>query len=120
MEVKQDDCEPLTGPRLNMVPDPPQEEMAELQRRLAELSDRSRCLQQQIQREEHEAEAEELESAVLRSCTAAQLCSMSRTLQDLVGAESRGQISVAPPASELRSAATTAVNRLITGGRHHK
>lgn len=70
---------------------------------MAELTDRSRCLQQQIQREEHQAEAEELESSVLRSCTAAQLRGLSQTLQDLVSSENRRQISVLPPASKLRS-----------------
>lgn len=66
--------------------------------------DHSRCLQQQIQREEHQAEAEELESSVLRSCTVDQLCGLSQTLQDLVSSESRRQIFVLPPASKLRSA----------------
>lgn len=71
---------------------------------MAELTDRSRCLEQQIQREEHQAEADELESSVLRSCTPAQLRGMSQTLQDLVSSESRRQIAVLPPASKLRSA----------------
>lgn len=84
---------------------PLQEDMAQLQRRLAELTERRRRLQQQIQQEEHQAEAEELESCVLRSCTPAQLRSVSRSLQELVGCQSRGQISVCPPLAMLRSPA---------------
>ncbi|XP_054456242.1 disrupted in schizophrenia 1 protein [Anoplopoma fimbria] len=79
-----------------------EEEMKELQRRLAELKDRSRCLEQQIQREEQRVEAEELEGSVLRSCTVAQLRDMSRTLQDLVTSDNRAQISVSPSPSLLR------------------
>ncbi|XP_044229281.1 disrupted in schizophrenia 1 protein [Thunnus albacares] len=77
-------------------------EVEELQQRLAELKDRSRCLEQQIQQEEQQVEAEELEGSVLRSCTVAQLRDMSRTLQDLVTSENRTQISVSPPPSMLR------------------
>lgn len=77
--------------------------MAELQRRLAALQERSRVLEQQIQREEQQLEAEELEGSVLRSCTAAQLRDLSRTLQDLVTSESRSLITVSPPPSTLRS-----------------
>lgn len=80
-----------------------QVEMEELQQRLAELKDRSRCLEQQIQQEEQQVEVEELEGSVLRSCTMAQLREMNRTLQDLVTSENRTQISVAPPPSMLRS-----------------
>uniref|UniRef100_H3C121 DISC1 scaffold protein n=1 Tax=Tetraodon nigroviridis TaxID=99883 RepID=H3C121_TETNG len=79
-----------------------EEEIAELQQRLAELMDRSRCLQQQIQQEEHQAEAEELESSLLRSCTPAQLRGLSQALHDLASSESRRQISVLPSASKLR------------------
>ncbi|CAK6951784.1 disrupted in schizophrenia 1 protein [Scomber scombrus] len=77
-------------------------EMEALQQRLAELKDCSRCLEQQIQQEEQQVEAEELEGSVLRSCTMAQLREMNRTLQDLVTSENRTQISVAPPPSMLR------------------
>lgn len=84
---------------------PLQEDIAQLQRRLAELTDRRRRLQQQIQQEEHQAEAEELESCVLRSCTTAQLRSLDQSLQDLVSCESRRQISVSPPLAMLRSSA---------------
>ncbi|KAK5853764.1 hypothetical protein PBY51_014892 [Eleginops maclovinus] len=77
-------------------------EIAELQRRLTEMKDRSRCLEQQIQQEEQQVEAEELEGSVLRSCTMAQLRDMSRTLQDLVTSENRTQISVSPSPSLLR------------------
>uniref|UniRef100_A0A665WNH5 DISC1 scaffold protein n=1 Tax=Echeneis naucrates TaxID=173247 RepID=A0A665WNH5_ECHNA len=66
-----------------------------LQQRLAELRDRSRSLEQQM-------EAEELEGSVLRSCTLAQLRDISRTLRDLVTSENRVQISVSPPPSMLR------------------
>lgn len=76
--------------------------MEELQRRLTELKERSRCLGQRIQQEEQQVEAEELEGSVLRSCTVAQLRDLSRTLQDLVASESRAQISVSPPPSLLR------------------
>ncbi|XP_077960160.1 disrupted in schizophrenia 1 protein isoform X3 [Gasterosteus aculeatus] len=79
-----------------------EEEMEELQRRLTELKERSRCLGQRIQQEEQQVEAEELEGSVLRSCTVAQLRDLSRTLQDLVASESRAQISVSPPPSLLR------------------
>ncbi|TWW78647.1 Disrupted in schizophrenia 1 protein [Takifugu flavidus] len=81
-----------------------EEDIAQLQRRLAELTERSRCLQQQIQQEEHQAEAEELESCVRRSCTTAQLRGLSQSLQDLVSCESRRQISVSPPVAMLRCA----------------
>lgn len=70
-----------------------------MQRRLAELRERSRCLQQHIQQEEQQL----LESRVLRSCSVAQLGGLSRTLQDLVGCESRRLISVSPPLAMLRS-----------------
>ncbi|KAL6101606.1 disc1 [Pungitius sinensis] len=79
-----------------------EEEMEELQRRLTELKERSRCLGQRIQQEEQQVEAEELEGSVLRSCTVAQLRDLSRTLQDLVASESRAQISVSPSPSLLR------------------
>ncbi|XP_077351699.1 disrupted in schizophrenia 1 protein isoform X2 [Festucalex cinctus] len=79
-----------------------EEEIEELQQRLAALKDRSRCLEQQIQQEEQQMEAEELEGSVLRSCTTAQLADMSRTLEDLVMSENRLQIAVSPPPSMLR------------------
>ncbi|XP_061602061.1 disrupted in schizophrenia 1 protein isoform X3 [Cololabis saira] len=79
-----------------------EEEMAALQLKLAELRDRSRCLEQQIQQEEQQVEDEEMEGSALRNCTVAQLRDMSRTLQDLVTSKNRTQISVAPPASMLR------------------
>lgn len=82
---------------------PTQEEMTELQRRLAELKDRSRCLEQQIQQQEQQVEAKELEGSVLKSCNVAQLCDVSRSLRDLVTSENRMQISVALPPSILRS-----------------
>nr|CAD43194.1 disrupted in schizophrenia 1 protein [Takifugu rubripes] len=78
-----------------------EEDIAQLQRRLAELTERSRCLQQQIQHEEHHVEAEELESCVRRSCTTAQLRGLSQSLQDLVSCESRRQISASPPVAML-------------------
>uniref|UniRef100_A0A3Q3DB93 DISC1 scaffold protein n=1 Tax=Hippocampus comes TaxID=109280 RepID=A0A3Q3DB93_HIPCM len=79
-----------------------EEEIEELQQRLAELKDRSRCLDQQIQQEEQQMEAEELEGSVLRSCSSAQLRDMSRTLHDLVMSENRIQMSVSLPPSMLR------------------
>ncbi|XP_032396364.1 disrupted in schizophrenia 1 protein isoform X1 [Etheostoma spectabile] len=79
-----------------------EEEIAALQRRLAELRERSRCLEQQIQQEEQHVEAEELEGSMLRSCTVAQLRGISRTLQDLVTSKNRTQISVSPSPSMLR------------------
>lgn len=78
--------------------------MAALQQRLTELNDHSRRLEQQIQQEEQQAEAEELEGSVLRSCTETQLHDMSQTLHELVTSENRAQISVAPPPSTLRLA----------------
>ncbi|KAI9519899.1 hypothetical protein NQZ68_022926 [Dissostichus eleginoides] len=77
-------------------------EIAELQWRLTELRDRSRGLEQQIQQEAQQVEAEELEGSVLRGRTVAQLRDMSRTLQDLVTSENRAQITVSPSASLLR------------------
>ncbi|XP_010786588.1 disrupted in schizophrenia 1 protein [Notothenia coriiceps] len=77
-------------------------EIAELQWRLTELRDLSRGLEQQIQLEAQQVEAEELEGSVLRGRTVAQLCDMSRTLQDLVTSENRMQITVSPSASLLR------------------
>ncbi|XP_051936410.1 disrupted in schizophrenia 1 protein isoform X1 [Hippocampus zosterae] len=79
-----------------------EEEIEELQQRLAELKDRSRCLDQQIQQEEQQMEAEELEGSVLRSCSSAQLRDMSGTLHDLVMSENRIQMSVSLPPSMLR------------------
>uniref|UniRef100_A0A3P9NS56 DISC1 scaffold protein n=1 Tax=Poecilia reticulata TaxID=8081 RepID=A0A3P9NS56_POERE len=79
-----------------------EEEIEKLQTRLAQLKDRSRYLEQQIQQEEQRTEAAELEGSVLRSCTVAQLRDMSRTLQDLISSENRTQISVSPPPSALR------------------
>ncbi|CAG6017682.1 unnamed protein product [Menidia menidia] len=77
-------------------------EIAELQQRLAELKDCSRCLEHQIQQEEQQVEAEELEGSVLRTSSLAQLRDMSRTLQDLITSENRTQISVSPRPSMLR------------------
>ncbi|CAN9499980.1 unnamed protein product [Ophioblennius macclurei] len=112
---RREGAEPTTGERCDSLQGATQrkdrliqekrlveEEISELQQRLVELKERSCCLDQQIQREEQQVEAEELESSVLRSCTAAQLRDMSRTLQDLVTSENRSQISVAPPPSMLR------------------
>ncbi|XP_056291112.1 disrupted in schizophrenia 1 protein isoform X2 [Pseudoliparis swirei] len=79
-----------------------EEEIQELQWRLVELKDHGRCLEQQIQQEEQQVEAEELEGSVLRSCSVAQLRDMSRTLHDLVTSENRAQISVSPSPSLLR------------------
>ncbi|KAK5611441.1 hypothetical protein CRENBAI_016668 [Crenichthys baileyi] len=79
-----------------------EEEIEEMQMRLARLKDRSRCLEQLILQEEQRAEAEELEGSVLRSCTVTQLRDMSRTLQDLVMSENRMQIPIFPPPSILR------------------
>ncbi|KAM4599684.1 disrupted in schizophrenia 1 protein [Fundulus diaphanus] len=79
-----------------------EEEIEDLQTRLARLKDRSRCLEQLILQEEQRAEAAELEGSVLRSCSVAQLRDMSRTLQDLVTSENRTQISISPPPSTLR------------------
>ncbi|XP_047207709.1 disrupted in schizophrenia 1 protein isoform X3 [Girardinichthys multiradiatus] len=79
-----------------------EEEIEEMQMRLARLKDRSRCLEQLILQEEQRAEAEELEGSVLRSCTVTQLRDMSRTLQDLVMSENRTQIPIFPPPSILR------------------
>ncbi|CAJ1067674.1 disrupted in schizophrenia 1 protein isoform X1 [Xyrichtys novacula] len=100
-------CESLQGPlyrrdRLIQEKRLVEEEMLELQRRLAELKDRSLKLDQQIQQEEQRAEAEELEGSVLRSYSVNQLREMSRTLQDLVSSENRTQISVSPPPSMIR------------------
>ncbi|KAF7654588.1 hypothetical protein LDENG_00067850 [Lucifuga dentata] len=77
-------------------------EIADLQQRLTELRDHSRCLEQQIQQEEQRVEVEELEGSVLKSCTVAHLRDMSRALQDLVTSEHRTQISISPPSSMLR------------------
>uniref|UniRef100_A0A673CKM0 DISC1 scaffold protein n=1 Tax=Sphaeramia orbicularis TaxID=375764 RepID=A0A673CKM0_9TELE len=77
-------------------------QIAELQQTLAELTDRGRRLDQEIQREEQRVEAEELEASVLKTCTPDQLRDLSRTLRDLVTSENRTQISVAPPASTVR------------------
>nr|XP_057914833.1 disrupted in schizophrenia 1 protein isoform X3 [Doryrhamphus excisus] len=79
-----------------------EDEIKELQQRLADLKDRSRCLEQQIQQEEQQMEAEDLEGSVLRSCTVAQLRDMNRTLHDLVTSENRNQITVSLPPSVLR------------------
>ncbi|MEQ2176131.1 hypothetical protein GOODEAATRI_024918, partial [Goodea atripinnis] len=79
-----------------------EEEIEEMQMRLARLKDRSRCLEQLILQEEQRAEAEELEGSVLRSCTVTQLRDMSRTLQDLVMSENRMQIPIFPPPSIVR------------------
>ncbi|XP_053730601.1 disrupted in schizophrenia 1 protein isoform X1 [Synchiropus splendidus] len=76
-----------------------EEEMEELQEKLAELKNRSRSLELQIQQEEQQREAEELEGSVLKNYTVTQLRELRRTLQDLVHSENRTQISVSPPAA---------------------
>ncbi|XP_034538177.1 disrupted in schizophrenia 1 protein [Notolabrus celidotus] len=100
-------CDSLQGPlyrrdRLIQEKRQVEEEMLELQRRLAELKDHSLQLDQQIQQEERRAEAEELEGSVLRSYSLDKLRDMSRTLQDLVTSENRTQISVSPSPSMIR------------------
>lgn len=97
-----------------------QVEIEELQQKLAELKDRSRCLEQQIQQEEQQVEAEELEGSVLRSCTVAQLRDMSRTLKDLVTSKNRTQISVSPPPSMLRSASLDVHAEYLTSFFFHR
>ncbi|XP_077073491.1 disrupted in schizophrenia 1 protein isoform X2 [Siphateles boraxobius] len=67
-----------------------QKEMCELQRRLEDLQEQSRAVE------------EELEEPVLRACDAAQLRLMARALEDVITSEHRPQISLSPPAEILR------------------
>lgn len=67
-----------------------QKEMCELQRRLEELQEQSRAVE------------EELEEPVLRACDSAQLRLMARALEDMITSEHRPQISLSPPAAIVR------------------
>ncbi|RXN38206.1 disrupted in schizophrenia 1 -like protein [Labeo rohita] len=69
--------------------------MCDLQRRLEELQEQSRAVEEQL-------EMEELEEPVLRACDSAQLRLMGRALEDMIGSEHRAQISVSPPADIIR------------------
>ncbi|XP_042625465.1 disrupted in schizophrenia 1 protein-like isoform X1 [Cyprinus carpio] len=72
-----------------------QKEMCDVQRRLEELRERSRAVEEQL-------ELEELEEPVLRACDPAQLRLTARVLEDMISSEHRAQISVSPPAEILR------------------
>ncbi|KAK7139721.1 hypothetical protein R3I94_012390 [Phoxinus phoxinus] len=67
-----------------------QKEVCELQRRLEELQEQSRAVE------------EELEEPVLRACDPAQLRLMARALEDMSTSEHRPQISLSPPAAVVR------------------
>ncbi|XP_056088661.1 disrupted in schizophrenia 1 protein isoform X2 [Rhinichthys klamathensis goyatoka] len=67
-----------------------QKEMCELQRRLEDLQEESRAVE------------EELEEPVLRACDPAQLRLMARALEDVIASEHRPQISLSPPAAVIR------------------
>ncbi|KTF75321.1 hypothetical protein cypCar_00034545, partial [Cyprinus carpio] len=71
-----------------------QKEMCDVQRRLEELRERSRAVEEQL-------ELEELEEPVLRACDPAQLRLTARVLEDMISSEHRAQISVSPPAEIL-------------------
>uniref|UniRef100_A0A8C1FRQ2 DISC1 scaffold protein n=1 Tax=Cyprinus carpio carpio TaxID=630221 RepID=A0A8C1FRQ2_CYPCA len=63
-----------------------QKEMCDVQRRLEELRERSRAVEEQL-------ELEELEEPVLRACDPAQLRLTARVLEDMISSEHRAQIS---------------------------
>uniref|UniRef100_A0A671LFE1 Disrupted in schizophrenia 1 protein-like n=1 Tax=Sinocyclocheilus anshuiensis TaxID=1608454 RepID=A0A671LFE1_9TELE len=69
-----------------------QKEMCGLQRRLEELREQSRALEEQL----------ELEEPVLRACDSTQLRLMGQVLEDMITSEHRAQISVSPPAEIVR------------------
>uniref|UniRef100_A0A673GR88 Disrupted in schizophrenia 1 protein-like n=1 Tax=Sinocyclocheilus rhinocerous TaxID=307959 RepID=A0A673GR88_9TELE len=69
-----------------------QKEMCGLQRRLEELREQSRAVEEQL----------ELEEPVLRACDSTQLRLMGRVLEDMITSEHRAQISVSPPAEIIR------------------
>ncbi|XP_059372937.1 disrupted in schizophrenia 1 protein-like isoform X2 [Carassius carassius] len=72
-----------------------QKEMCDVQRRLEELRERSRAVEEQL-------EQLELEEPVLGGCDPAQMRLMARVLEDMIGSEHRGQISASPPAEIIR------------------
>lgn len=84
------------------LPPPPQEDVAQLQRRLAALTERHRRLQLLIQQEQLQDEAAQLQRCLLLSCSTTQLQHLHQTLQDRDGWG--GQISGPPPLAMLRSA----------------
>uniref|UniRef100_A0A672NVZ7 Disrupted in schizophrenia 1 protein-like n=1 Tax=Sinocyclocheilus grahami TaxID=75366 RepID=A0A672NVZ7_SINGR len=69
-----------------------QKEMCGLQRRLEELREQSRAVEEQL----------ELEEPVLRACDSTQLRLMGRVLEDMITSEHRAQISVSPPVEIVR------------------
>ncbi|XP_073690660.1 disrupted in schizophrenia 1 protein [Garra rufa] len=75
-----------------------QKEMCDLQRRLEELREQSRAVEEQLELEE----LEELEEPVLRACDSAQLRLMGQALEDMISSEHRAQISVSPPVEIIR------------------
>ncbi|XP_039504847.1 disrupted in schizophrenia 1 protein [Pimephales promelas] len=64
-----------------------QKEMCELQRRLEDLQEQSRAVEEEL---------------VLRACDPAQLRLMARALEDVIASEHRPQISLSPPAAVIR------------------
>ncbi|XP_016344703.1 disrupted in schizophrenia 1 protein-like [Sinocyclocheilus anshuiensis] len=66
-----------------------QKEMCDLQRRLQELREQSRAVEEHLE-------------PVLRACDPAQLRLMARALEDMISSEHRAQISVSPPAEIVR------------------
>ncbi|XP_016096748.1 disrupted in schizophrenia 1 protein-like isoform X2 [Sinocyclocheilus grahami] len=66
-----------------------QKEMCGLQRRLLELREQSRAVEEHLE-------------PVLRACDPAQLRLMARALEDMISSEHRAQISVSPPAEIVR------------------
>ncbi|XP_026133605.1 disrupted in schizophrenia 1 protein-like isoform X1 [Carassius auratus] len=72
-----------------------QKEMSDVQRRLEELRERSRAVEEQL-------EQLELEEPVLGGCDPAQMRLMARGLEDMISSEHRGQISASPPAEIIR------------------
>uniref|UniRef100_A0A671PMN2 DISC1 scaffold protein n=1 Tax=Sinocyclocheilus anshuiensis TaxID=1608454 RepID=A0A671PMN2_9TELE len=65
------------------------QEMCDLQRRLQELREQSRAVEEHLE-------------PVLRACDPAQLRLMARALEDMISSEHRAQISVSPPAEIVR------------------
>lgn len=76
--------------------------MCELQRRLEELQEQSRAVEEQL-------EVEELEGPVLRACDSARLRLTARALDHMIASEHRPLISSSPPAE---------INRWGTGLRN--
>uniref|UniRef100_A0A8C9RI22 DISC1 scaffold protein n=1 Tax=Scleropages formosus TaxID=113540 RepID=A0A8C9RI22_SCLFO len=79
-----------------------EDEMRELQRRLAELRERNAQLDRDLEQEEYLLEGEEDEGPALSGCSPTQLHELSRALEDTVTSQHRAQICTNLPLPVLR------------------